>query len=271
MANSALLESDVLSAEDFNRLIPHIHDQKDFPVDMLDGLESIYRTHGVNNKYGCILLHRHYDMPDKYIALTTELGEHTSITKATPLSNVSSSAIRGQLYLLNEQGRFQAYEYEYGSPLSFPDAFLKELAAFIQANGLRDRIAITSSIEEKPRVEIQLGSDATVTYPPKDPNTSMKGQEANPSSKRTGWDFRDEPKPDIFCPLFYIQIGGGGPPRFCFLFYAGPPLKQIELKRGAEGNQVASSNDLSVKFPTSRPFDIEKHDVKQILREADLI
>jgi hypothetical protein len=72
------------------------------------------------------------------------------------------------LYLLNEEGRFQAYEYEYGAPLSFPDAFLKELASFIQTNGLRDNIAITSSIEEKPRAEIQQGSEATVTYLPKD-------------------------------------------------------------------------------------------------------
>jgi hypothetical protein len=87
------------SPEDFNRLIPHIHDHKEVPLDVLKGLASIYRAYYVHNKYGCLLLHRNYNMPDKSIALTTEIGESISVTKVTPLSNIDLPAIRGQLLI----------------------------------------------------------------------------------------------------------------------------------------------------------------------------
>lgn len=41
MANSPLVDSKINPPEDFNRLIPHIHDQKEVPLDVLKGLASI--------------------------------------------------------------------------------------------------------------------------------------------------------------------------------------------------------------------------------------
>ena len=270
----------IISPEDFNRLIPHIHDQEEISVSVLNGLASIYRTHRVHNKYGCQLLHRHYDMPDKSIALTTEIGESISVTKVTPLGNVDLRSIRGQLYLLNEEGRFQAYEYEYGLPLSFPDAFLKKLASFIQQNGLRDKIAITSSIDDKPRTETQLGSEATVTFSPKTPKVMSEQRSINTSLKRTVFDFRDEPVvPATTC------IGAYWDSR-CIGYYhpverdTGRKLdadyKQSygeggDEKSGAEAYETPSDNGLSGKFSTSEPFNFDKYDVKGVLREAGLI
>jgi hypothetical protein len=106
-------------------------------------------------------------MPENCIPLTTESGNDVSVTKVTPLGKVNYDSIRGQLYLLNNHGKFQAYEYEHGPPVKFPHAFLQELAAFIEEKGLHDKICLTSSIDEKVRTEIQLGSQATVTFPPK--------------------------------------------------------------------------------------------------------
>jgi len=167
MGQSSLIDPEVLSSSDFNRLISHIHDQTEIPEDVLQSLATIYRAHSVDDKYGCQLLHRHYDMPENCIPLTTESGNDVSVTKVTPLGKVNYDSIRGQLYLLNNHGKFQAYEYEHGPPVKFPHAFLQELAAFIEEKGLHDKICLTSSIDEKVRTEIQLGSQATVTFPPK--------------------------------------------------------------------------------------------------------
>jgi hypothetical protein len=82
------------------------------------------------------------------------------VTKLTPLSAIDLAKLRGQLYFLNE---FQAYEYEYGDPVSFPEPFLKELAGYISANGLRGQIALVSAPPSPQTCEWTVGSQATIT------------------------------------------------------------------------------------------------------------
>jgi hypothetical protein len=119
------------------------------------------------------------------------------------------------LYLLNDDGKFQAYEYEYGEPFSFPDSFLRELSTFIQKNGLRGQIAITSSIPktETGGVEIQLGSQATVTFQPKPEMTSSEQQASGDLQKRTFWQFNltEQSRPG-FCFIYRGSYGG------CFIY-----------------------------------------------------
>ena len=287
MAPSRLIEPKIISPDDFNTLIPHIHDQKEFPADTLEGLQSIYRKHQVQNKYGCQLLHRHYDMPAGSIALTTEIDKSISVTKVTPLATTNLKSIRGQLYLLNEEGKFHAYEYEYGAPVSFPDAFLNDLAAFIQKNGLHDKLAITSSIYDTPTAEIQIGSEATITFLPKETAVNGNNEQFNISAKPTVFNFRDQPrepepiKPQpgwVICGGYWTSHGG-----WCG-FYIGEPDRQIAKKKRDKDAQQKDSDgtaeksgggehDTGVlgKFPSSEPFDFDKYDIKEVLREAGLM
>jgi len=76
------------------------------------------------------------------------------------------SNIRGQLYYLNRDRKFQAYEYEYGPPVDFPEEFLRDLITFIQARDIYDRFALASTAgapNAPPMLEWEIGSQATAT------------------------------------------------------------------------------------------------------------
>lgn len=162
-STSQFIQPSILSSQDFNK-IPPIHDQKEFDYEMWNAITAVFKQHNVDTKYGPQVLHRHYDMPEGAIALTTR-AEKFSITKITPSNSIDPAAIRGQLYLLNEEGKFQAYEYEYGTPVPFPDAFLEDLANFLRKYDIRERFSLASSAAEQPTtVEIAVGSEATVSF-----------------------------------------------------------------------------------------------------------
>jgi hypothetical protein len=110
----------LISAQDFNK-ITDIHEQKEIDPKHLKAIGAIFRAQHVEKNFGLQLLHRHYAISDGFIALTTPIDHSIVVTKVTPISSVDQSAIRGQLYLLNENGKFQAYEYEYGRPINFPE------------------------------------------------------------------------------------------------------------------------------------------------------
>lgn len=162
MAHS-LIDPELLPASEFNK-IPDIHDQPfGLPPEIVTAIGEIFRKHNVHEKHYLQLLHRHYPMKEGCIAVTKAVDDTMSVTKLTPLNDVDVSELRGQLYFLNDAGKFQAYEYEYGSPVSFPEPFLEDLAGYITANGIKSQIALVSAPPGRKTYEWSIGSQATVT------------------------------------------------------------------------------------------------------------
>jgi hypothetical protein len=90
------------------------------------------------------------------------------LTKITPLDAVDINKIRGALYLLNDTGKFQAYEFEYGDPLDIPPVFLKDLSSTLKEFGLEKVVALDVSGGPVSRtfpkaLEYTIGNVATVT------------------------------------------------------------------------------------------------------------
>lgn len=65
-----------------------------------------------------------------------------SLTKITSVDAVDINAIRGVLYLRNDAGKFQAYEFEYGDPIDIPLVFLEDLSSALKMFGLEKVIAL---------------------------------------------------------------------------------------------------------------------------------
>lgn len=181
------MNSGIISASIFNK-IPHIHDQPQLEPDLLEQFALLFQAHGVLDAHSLQLLHRHYQMPNDSIALTTQIDESIYVTKITPIHDVDIEAICGQLYLLNDEGNFQAYEYEYGPPVSFPPAFLSDLASLIRQNEIQDKVALVSASPKCFSFEKVVGSDATVTI--------FQPTNADADDKVIAWKFEntaDEP------------------------------------------------------------------------------
>jgi hypothetical protein len=122
-------ECNIISAREFNA-IPDLHEQVNLPNDpaIVAGLGDLFHRHNLHERFGLHLLHRHYILPEDCIALKSHVDADISLTKIEPIATVDVSTIRGTLYLLNDDGRFQAYEYEHGDQIDIPSAFLEELS-----------------------------------------------------------------------------------------------------------------------------------------------
>jgi hypothetical protein len=199
---SPYLEPQIMLSDDFNK-ITDIHAQIPLTPDMLHAVAKIFQKHDAYNVHGLQLLHRHYMMPQKCIALTTAINDTISVTKITQLKDVDPDQLRGQLYRLNDAGKFQAYEYEYGPPIQFSNGFLEELAGYIQANDLRDRIAIVADGSERnfPSREYNLGDAATVTV-----TGGPRQKESEAEMDIVGWRFQAKGGGDLTAPLEFGDV-----------------------------------------------------------------
>jgi hypothetical protein len=108
----------IISPQDFN-VIPDIHDQVDFPNDpaLFAALGNVFQKYDVNERFGLHLLHRHFILPENCVMLKSNVDADISLTKITHLDSIEGIPVRGVLYLLNDAGRFQAYEFEYGDTI----------------------------------------------------------------------------------------------------------------------------------------------------------
>lgn len=164
-APSALIDPRIITKYEFEK-IPDIHVQQEFSDEETAAIGDIFRAHNVADKFSLQLLHRHFDIPDGAIVFAESVDPGVVVAKVTTIQDVDLMNARGQLYYLNKDGKFQAYEYEYGPIVTFPEAFLKELLEFIKARDLRDRFALASTTVapySAPMLEWQIGSQATVT------------------------------------------------------------------------------------------------------------
>lgn len=270
--SSPLIESKIISGYDFNKLVPRFPDQSPFEPEMLVAIGRIFKTHGVDSVYGLQLLHRHFQLPEGAISLTRQLDESIVTTKATPVSSLDMKEIRGQLYLLNEAGKFQAYQYEYGSTTSFPSAFLTDLANFIQKNHLRHKIALVST-EHLPKsrmVELAVGNDATVTFSGK--------WSGNEEGTRIRWSFKDgrHQEESQGKTEGYYDCGCQYECECCECCYCCTCLGSCNCTYVDDccpcgGRAYCIYNGVVDSYPSLEPFDFENHDIKTMLQSEGLI
>lgn len=184
------IEPSLVPAKDFNK-IPHIDDQPALDPELAKEIGLIYQKHNVLELYGLHLLHRHYEITDNTVVHITAVDECIHVTKPSPADTVDLNNMRGRLYILNEAGKFQAYEYEPGPSSSFSESFLEDFADFIKKHNLRYRVALDAhaAAAKYPSIEFPAGSDATVTITGNlvEALHNTRGEKEN--AKKVGWKF----------------------------------------------------------------------------------
>jgi hypothetical protein len=171
VAVNSVIDIAILPAHEFNSSIADIHDQHDLPTDpaIVAALADVFQKHNVQDCFGIHLLHRHFILPEGHIMFKQPpVDSDISLTKITKLDVVDINKIRGALYFLNDMGKFQAYEFEYGDPLDIPPAFLQDLSSRLKEFGLEKVVALDVSGGPVNRtfpkaLEYTIGTFATVT------------------------------------------------------------------------------------------------------------
>jgi len=191
---SPLLDLDLVTKSQFDS-IPDIHSQHDFPQGNVLEIGEIFKKHNVVDTLGLHLLHRHFPLEIGQVPVTTVLDDIVELTKLTPIEEIPQHAangtFRGQLWYLNDRNRFQAYEYEYGPPIEFPQAFLQEFAEYIRVNNLQQIVALSTSPSSSSTMEYELGTTATVTVH-RAPEREQEGD-----CRIVGWSFRNVRKDGV--------------------------------------------------------------------------
>ena len=160
-----LVDNSLITQDAFDQIVD-IHDQDEFTTPEIEAIGAIFTAHSVEDKYSLQLLHRHFPLPKDSLVVTEEIAPDVQVSKVTQVHDVDIGKLRGQLFYLNPQRKFQAYEYEYGDPVEFPEQFLVDLIDVVEKTGLKNRFALASTAIEsgsKPSREWEIGSQATVT------------------------------------------------------------------------------------------------------------
>jgi hypothetical protein len=180
----------IISPSDFNA-IPDIQNQVDFPNDLslVTALGEVFQKYDVHKRFGLHLLHRHFVLPQNCIMLKSKVDAEISLTKITSLDSMEPIPIRGVLYLLNDLGSFQAYEFEHGDTIDIPSFFLEELSRILRKFKMEKVIALDvgefqPSRNSLPSFEYVLGDMATVTV--------QLDKKVEPHYRQTGFTFVGE-------------------------------------------------------------------------------
>lgn len=243
-----LIDACLLTKQQFDR-ISDIHEQQEFTGEEVAAIGKIFHSHGVVHKYGLQLLHRHFTLPEETLVLTEPVEPGILVSKVTPVDQVDLTNIRGQLYYLNDDGKFQAYEYEYGSPIDIPEAFLKDLALFVEQHNMRDRFALASTTTEpgsKPFKEWEVGSQATVV---------AEGDRAlvtEGTAIKVSYRFEAPETTEGHPPI--AKLGGG---------------HETSVKTG--NHSVLYMQGSCSALRSDEPFDFDKVNIVEVLRENGLI
>jgi hypothetical protein len=244
LAASALIEPRIITKHQFDK-ITDIHKQQEFTEEEITAIGKIFLAHGVVYKYSLQLLHRHFTLPEKTLVLTQPIELGIAVSKVTPVEDVDLANVRGQLYYLNDDRKFQAYEYEYGPPVDFPEMFLADLAAFVEQHNMGDRFALASTAAKpgsKPFKEWEIGSQATVMV------EGNRALETDGTSIKVNYRYE---VPERYPPT--AKIGGG----------------HEETNRGTHSVLYTSGTCASLR--SDQPFDFGNCDIVEVLRDNGYI
>jgi hypothetical protein len=112
-----------------------------FCDDILRRVGEIICRHNVEDSFGALFVHRHFDMPSGSLAVQSSLSDDIEIIQFLDESKVAVEDLHGVSFMLpTESGAFRAFELSvpYGDQpdAEIPAPFQKELAEFIRNNHL---------------------------------------------------------------------------------------------------------------------------------------
>jgi len=247
---SPLLDLELVTKSQFDS-IPDIHSQCNLPQSTVLEIGELFKKHKVVDQFGLHLLHRHFPLEIGQIPVTTVLDDIVELTKLTPIEEVPQHAangtFRGQLWYLNDKNKFQAYEYEYGPVIEFPQEFLQEFADYIHVNNLQQTVALSTSPSSSTTLEYELGTTATVTV-----HRAPEGEQER-DCRMVGWSFRSVRKHGVDI----LDVNNAD--NYQATTTAGNPHKVLYY----QGNCSA--------LRTDGPFPFAERDVIETLRENNFI
>jgi hypothetical protein len=137
------LESAVLDALSFNAIKTFEEQEKEVDKATLIAIADIFVRHSMHIKLGAGLLHRHDTLQDGTVMFHEVQSLESDICIPKVLSSIGMDKIAPNSWFLNQNGLFQAFEYDAsGEATQIDAAFASDLAEFLKAHSLEKRISI---------------------------------------------------------------------------------------------------------------------------------
>ncbi|KAJ5712955.1 uncharacterized protein N7483_010136 [Penicillium malachiteum] len=137
------VESAILDAFSFNTIKTFEEQEKEVDKATLAAIANIFVRHNMHMKLGAGLLHRHETLQNGTLMIhEIQTGESDICTPKT-LMSIDADKIIPNSWFLNQNGLFQAFEYNANGEATHLEAeFASELALFLKTHGLQNRISI---------------------------------------------------------------------------------------------------------------------------------
>lgn len=140
------VETSVLDALSFNAIKTFEEQDRDVDKATLTAIADIFVKHNMHVKLGAGLLHRHDALQDGTVMLHEVQSPEIDTCIPRSLSTIDTDKIVPNSWFLNQNGLFQAFEYDAsGEAIHIDTEFASELAAFLKFHNLEKRISITPS------------------------------------------------------------------------------------------------------------------------------
>jgi hypothetical protein len=137
------VESTVLNALSFNAIKSFEEQEKEVDKVTLKAIADIFVRHSMHIKLGAGLLHRHDTLEDGTVMFHELQSPESDICVPKALSSIDMDKITPNSWFLNQNGLFQAFEYDAsGEATRLDPAFASDLAEFLKAHRLEKRISI---------------------------------------------------------------------------------------------------------------------------------
>ncbi|EGC45595.1 hypothetical protein HCEG_04810 [Histoplasma capsulatum var. duboisii H88] len=137
------VESAVLDALSFNKIKTFEEQEKEVDKATLRAIADIFVRHSMHIKLGAGLLHRHDTLQDGTVMFHEVQSPESDICVPKALSSIGMDNIAPNSWFLNQNGLFQAFEYNArGEATQIDAAFASDLAEFLKAHSLEKQISI---------------------------------------------------------------------------------------------------------------------------------
>lgn len=130
------MESTVLNALSFNAIKSFEEQEKEVDKATLKAIADIFVRHSMHIKLGAGLLHRHDTLEDGTVMFHELQSPESDICVPKALSSIDMDKIAPNSWFLNQNGLFQAFEYDAsGEATQLDPAFASDLARFSKLTG----------------------------------------------------------------------------------------------------------------------------------------
>ena len=197
---SEAMNEDPLPAAAYN-CIPLLEHQPAISHEVLLDLGHLFVRHELHHNWGVTTLHRHADIPADHVMVNMRQSPDLEICEPQSLRSLSRTALFPTSLLLNEDQRFQAYEYEVGvQRTALPLDFLCDLRELLLSRHVEQVIALATTPKPAFSTKIEtliLEDDGSVRGMRSTPQAIFQGQSEGVNITTTSWIFRQGSEVEI--------------------------------------------------------------------------